>query len=154
MSTLILVLAFLAFTGCTTMSYVESAIAGPRKKRDLLVKDVESFHQHLYWGSPDLAANHVTPEERSSFISKHRKRREKERFVDMEVESIEAQEEPWDADVFVRVRYFRIPTYIVETRRERERWQFNRFSGGWEFMGSTVLRDDEEADEGAAEISG
>ena len=69
-------------------------------------------------------------EKQKEVLDRAKFNRRDERLVDLDIENITLNDDG-TADVEVKVRYFRTPSYLVETRRERERWDFSRLGGGW-----------------------
>lgn len=130
------------FSGCIDFGALNTVAASPAKKAELLQKTVDDFNQDLYWGSVELASLQVDPKIRSEFQRTYRKRREKERLVDVEVENVDYAASGNEATITIRVQYYKIPSYVVETRKEQQIWEFGRFEGGWRYLeGKEVLED-------------
>ncbi len=114
-------------TGCYS---IKDLTAGDESKEEMLNTRVESFHRSVYWGKVDDAKLFVKKEKQKEVLDRAKFNRRDEKLVDLEVENITLNEDG-TADVDVKVRYFRTASYVVETRRERERWNFMRLGGGW-----------------------
>jgi hypothetical protein len=57
--------------------------------------------------------------------------RQKERMVDLNVSDVVFDGTTGDAVVEVQIRYFEEPRYVVNTRVEKQTWDYHRFGGGW-----------------------
>ncbi len=114
--------------GCVSLGEVT---VGREGKLELLSKRVDLFHKSVYWGKIDDAQLFALPESSSKIVDRAQLNRRVERLVDLEIESTELNEADDTASVDVRVRFFRTPSYIVKTKRQREIWAFKRFQGGW-----------------------
>lgn len=130
------------FSGCMDFGALKNVAASPAKKVELLQKTVDDFNQDLYWGSVELASLQVDPKIRTEFQRTYRKRREKERLVDVEVENVAYGKSGDEATITIKVQYYKIPSYVVETRTEQQIWEFGRFDGGWRYLEGKVLPED------------
>lgn len=126
-SIFLLLLLGMTTSGCYS---IKDMVADDESKEEMLNTRVESFHRTVYWGKVDDAKLFVKKEKQKEVLDRAKFNRRDERLVDLDVENITLNEDG-TADVDVKVRYFRTPSYLVETRRERERWNFERLGGGW-----------------------
>ena|GEM_PF-4823609 len=108
-----------------------SVVAGSDSQSSLLSKKLEKYHRAVYWGNMEDALSYILPEKRSFLSAEMRKRRQKERLVDMNIDSIEMVPDSNRAIVKVATRYYATPVYKVIERTETESWVFKRFDGGW-----------------------
>ncbi len=128
------ILIFVSTSGCLFSQLggpLDDMVATPSVKAERLNKRLHTFHQALYWGSINEAANFVLPENKRKFVLGEKDNKRGQKLVDMEVESVIIDEDGETATVDVRIRYYRIPSYTIEVRNEVETWQFKRFNGGW-----------------------
>jgi len=82
------------------------------------------------WGKQLQALSFAEPDSQATirqFLVQHGK---DERVVESEIESIEFSPDAYAAIVNSRVRYYRVPYYVVEERQENQEWSFS-LSGGW-----------------------
>jgi len=110
---------------------MERAVASPGKRTALLDESVKYYHRSLYWGDAKKASLFIKPDLRASFLQERAELGESEKFVDISVENVEYDEERKKALVQSRVKFFRVPSNIVQTRLEEEEWVFDRYDGGW-----------------------
>lgn len=127
----------LVLSGCSVLTFdgMERAMASSEKRVALLDKTVKYYHRSLYWGDARKASLFLIPDLRASFLQERAERSESEKFVDISVENVQYDEEKKKAVVQSRVKYFRIPSNIVQTRLEEEEWVFDRYDGGWRHNG-------------------
>ncbi len=133
-------------SGCSTMNQMT---AGPADRQQLLTELLPKFHRSVYWAQFEQAAAFVTPEARAEFVSKNESARRKENLVELEIDNVEFGPEAETAQVDVVVRYFKNPTYMVESRREQETWKFTR-GDGWLYHSAKDLGPAASGDEAPA----
>lgn len=136
------------FLGGCSLHDLQNVTAGESTKRELLAKNVDSYHRALYWGSLDEAATFMLPDARASVMSRARNVRDRERLVSMNVDDVQLDDEGKEATVLVTVKYFRNGSYVVESRREKEIWDFAPLGGGWRLAESEVTEAGRVADAG------
>ena len=117
--------------GCSAIETAELAV-GVRDARARALNDaVGKFHHEMSLGSIPDAAELVSPEFRLEFPRRFGMG-DDSRFVDLTVEKVEFPEKSSDpATVDITVKMFKIPVYIVEKHRQREKWEFRNVSAGW-----------------------
>jgi hypothetical protein len=144
-NTLALVLLVnLLLCACSTryLETVEDVIASSTARKDMLDERLSVFNHNLYWGSIDVASSYVHDDKRHDFHRQNQQRKKAERLVDFEIDSIDFNDDVRMATVQVSVRYFRIPSYIVQTRKEQQTWEYSRVNGGWLYTDSEELTEE------------
>lgn len=139
--------------GCGSIYNLDDAVANAERRRELLSKSLTAFNSDVQWGDFRAASQLVAPQAKQEFENLARQRKQKEKGVDFEVENISENNNGFQAEVDVRMRYFRIPHYVVESRVERQYWEFERFQGGWMYYGARTIKSDNE-EQGGPEILG
>ncbi len=121
-------------------SSLEQVLATDAKKEALLGVRLERFNRHVYWGGLQSASVFVSDEYRREFFREFKKRRNEEKIVDLEVDSVEFINDGNTAEVVVKTRYFNDKgNHYVRSRQERQIWQFHRMTDGWVFYGSEPM---------------
>ncbi|NBW39918.1 hypothetical protein EBR25_02835 [bacterium] len=134
--TLFLILGLIlsvSLTGCIFVPFIDSARQSGLLQSDrqrLLQEEVVRFNRVRMWGKQLQALSFAEPDSQATirqFLVQHGK---DERVVESEIESIEFSPDAYAAIVNSRVRYYRVPYYVVEERQENQEWSFS-LSGGW-----------------------
>ncbi|MCB0359016.1 MAG: hypothetical protein KDD44_05255, partial [Bdellovibrionales bacterium] len=112
-------------------------LAGDQERTAEVNTRVKKFLQALYWGDVDQAAGFVTAESRPQYRDVFSEIVNKERLVKSEIRSVELGPDSETATVTVVVQYYRIPNYVVKTRRETQTWAYNE--GLWFFQDADVV---------------
>ena len=100
-------------------------------KEQKLYERISHFNRARYWGSAGEAMGYITPEHRNVFLDAERERAEKERIVRSEISNVTVEPESDKAEVELEIQYFEQPTYTVRTRKEKQKWIYKRYDGGW-----------------------
>lgn len=126
---------FLTFTilalcgGCILAPAIDSIKRAGFTKSDrmgLLGKRVKEFHEALYWGDPDGALAFADMSKRAELDPILRGMSNKnEKVVDSKIESSMFSDSAEEANVKVRVRFYKIPYYIVLERVDEQTWEFD-----------------------------
>lgn len=140
MNKIYLCLAVMLVVGCSEIKEVDYLTAGTGRKEELLGKRLDAYTKAWYWGAIDELAAWIEPEIRARMFNKLKQSRRKERLVDLEIQEIEIQKNG-DANVDIQTRFYREPTYIVDTRTEKQVWKFHRLSQGWMLADSSLLKE-------------
>lgn len=98
-------------------------------RQALLGKRVKQFNEALYWGIPTRALALATVENRGKLMDQLRSNSESEKIVETKVAFMDFNEDATSADVDVKVKFYRIPYYMVTERTERQKWEFFARSG-------------------------
>lgn len=130
-----------ASVGCSGLGPIA---AGDREKAVMLNQTLATFQKASYWGAVDEASVMVAKEALPRFMEQAHKDQRKQKLVSIKTDSVTFGQDMSQADVMVRVKYFKIPSYVVQTRVEKQLWAFERLSGGWKFFDRAVVT--EEAD--------
>lgn len=108
---------------------------------ELLQRGVRDFHLALQMNDPIKASAYLSREEEQlvqDLMTEMRRRKREERVVDSDVDFIDIAEDGYTANVEVSVQYFQVPYYVVNTRTERERWEFSTRKG-WKVVRREVV---------------
>ncbi len=138
---LLLFVCCVFLSGCTHSLFAVSQ----QKKSELLSKRLDEYHAALYWGAENEAVQSVDPNWRREFEQLVRNRKKNEKLVDFNIEDVKMGANGEEAEVVVSSRFVSKASYLVETRREREFWGFDRFNDGWSCFGSEVIVDGEKS---------
>lgn len=139
-------LSSVALTACHFLSAdsIETMIASERGMRQQLSQRVRDFHRAVYWGDVNRASSFVLPEQRNEFVKSSKSLRESLHLVSLDVDSLELLEDDENrAAVELTTRYYRSPNYVIQTRTDKEKWIYLRYSGGWFLEETTVLNSKE-----------
>lgn len=103
----------------------------------LLNEKVNDFNRVRTWGESlqivAFATNDLRPKLERSLPVKG-----KEKIVETEVITTDYEQESKKASVQARIKYFRVPYYVVEERIEKQSWEFN-LSEGWKLSDLEVI---------------
>ncbi len=130
----------MSLSGCILVPFIDSARQSGFRESDrqrLLQEQVVKFNRARMWGKPTQTLAFAEPESQATlraFLNKHGR---DERVVESEVESIEFSADAYAAVVNSRVRYYRVPYYVVEERHENQEWSFS-LSDGWKIKDVAV----------------
>ncbi|MCI5064746.1 hypothetical protein MRY87_03360, partial [bacterium] len=120
--------AFGSLPGCILVPFINSAKQSGLMREDrerLLQEEVTKFHRVRFWGKPMQALAFASREGRGEVEDFLRAHSKNEKVVESEVELIDYAEDAYEAIVSARVKYYRIPYYIVEERIEKQDWTFS-----------------------------
>lgn len=131
----ILVVLFLAQTlsGCFvagTISSVQELGLTDGTRRQLLPKELTSFHHSLYWGRLDEALELARNEERAVLLGSLRSFDEHGRIVESKVVGTDFTPDAYEAEVEVTLKRLNARTNMVTPTTYLERWVFTT-SDGW-----------------------
>ena len=132
------VLCSFVFIGCTSSKELGAMLAVGEHKSELLNESLKNFHQHLYWGDIDYALKYINPDSRAEFKRFANQIRKAEKYLDIKVEDVTFVPDTESAEVTVVVQYYSSPVYTLNTRYEREMWDFHRYNGGWLLRETTI----------------
>ena len=130
---LLLLLLTALLSGCLfapVIQEIQGFGMGPGDRQNKLSEDSRTFLDALYWKRAGLALGYAKPEFRDELKSILRGRSADERIVESRVDFIDFDEESYAAEVEVVVRYYIVPYYVVEERREIHNWSFS-LGTGW-----------------------
>lgn len=146
---LLLLTAFVSGCG-NQFSSLEQVLATDAKKEALLGVRLERFNRYVYWGGLQSAAVFVSDEYRREFFRDFKNRRNTEKIVDLEVDSVDFINDGNTAEVVIKTRYFNDKgNHYVRSRQERQIWQFHRMSDGWVFHGTEPMEQEVASESGA-----
>lgn len=122
-----------SFNACigALLAPLDEVVAGSSRRAALLGPTIDNFHKSVYWGSLGPAIKSVSSDIQNTFYQDLRGKDPRIRFADLDVEDTQFNDSMTTADVMVRVRYYGDSSYMVKTRRHKEKWEFYRLGGGW-----------------------
>ena len=113
----------------------------PEDRRALLPAEVKKFSDALVWGSRQSALETVASESKEGVSKELRGLGEDEHIVESKIDDVEWNDSSFEAKVFVKFKYYKVPYYVVKTRTEEQQWVFY-VGTGWK------LKDRTRVDEG------
>ncbi len=133
-----LCLSLLCLSGCFLAPAIDSFNKLGVTKADrmqLLPVHVKRFNEALYWGRPDEALTYVADTHRTDIAKSLKDLKRSEKIMESNVEEVNFTEDAYAADIEVQVRYLSItrPTNVIQSRTERQNWQFS-VSDGWQLV--------------------
>ncbi|MCB0321032.1 MAG: hypothetical protein KDD60_08910 [Bdellovibrionales bacterium] len=123
----------LSFSGCAIFvpvidSYKSIGVQRSDRER-LLNKELVAFNQARFWGPKGNTLQYVDEKAQEVMIDYLREQKE-EKIVESQVDFVTFQEDAYEAKVSARVKFYRVPYYVVEEREESQSWVFS-LSDGW-----------------------
>ncbi len=134
--------AALLVSGCSTLSSLDHITMGKSSREAELQLAVDHFCKAYYWGSTGELAQYVEDGAWRDFATKFNQHRKGERLVDLQVENVDFDDNSRSAQVDIKVRYFKEPTYLVQQRVDKQTWNFHRLDGGWRFHKLDIGQDE------------
>jgi hypothetical protein len=136
----LLCMASMSLSGCILVPFIQAfketgATEGDRMA--LLSEEVKKFNAAVVWGNPTEAMTFVAGDSQLKLSSQFKDKSEDERIVETKVDSVEWGDAARTATVSVKVRYFRVPVYVVNVRKEEQQWQFT-MGEGWKIKDRVV----------------
>jgi hypothetical protein len=128
-------------SGCVLVPFVnafkQTGVAeGDRKA--LLAPEVKKFSDGISWGNKGVALDVVADESREAISKQLRGVGEEERVWECKVDDVIWTDDAYKAKVSVKVRYYKVPFYVVKTRIEEQRWEFS-LAKGWKLVERSVV---------------
>lgn len=103
----------------------------------LLPKEVKRFNDALFWGNSGPIMSMVDESAREEIGNQVAEASDVERVVESKVLKVSYDEDAYEADVQVKVRFYRVPYYMVRDRVEHQRWKFS-FNDGWQISARSL----------------
>lgn len=131
----------ITLSGCILVPFVQAFKKSGVAENDrmaLLPGEVKKFSEGLQWGNKMQALTVVTDEARPVVSEQLREVGEDERVVELKIDDVAWSESAYKAKVSVKVKYFRVPFYVVKTRIEEQSWRFS-LADGWKLTDRSVL---------------
>ncbi|MCB0328153.1 MAG: hypothetical protein KDD70_00780 [Bdellovibrionales bacterium] len=128
----LLLLFLLTCNGCILVPFINSAKQSGLLRSDrerLLQEEVTKFHRVRFWGKSMQALGFASDEGRESVGDFLRAHSEGEKVVESAIDFVDFQEDAYRAEVAARIKYYRVPYYVVEERIENQNWAFSVASG-------------------------
>jgi hypothetical protein len=113
----------------------------------LLTKTMKDYGNAVYWGDAGKILAFSTEDFQESLKGQLRKAKGKERVVETEVDFVDFKEESNLAEVDFKVKYYKVPYYVVEERRELLTWKFD-LGSGWKLSAREELPVEKERSQG------
>lgn len=139
---IIILLISTAMGGCILAPIIDSVsklgVTGG-DRRALFEQRVKDFNEALYWGHPEQAVAYVDPSVRAELVNQLRKENKGRRLVESKIDWVEFNDGVDEVSVDIVVKYFDEPVYIVQNRKESQRWRFS-YSDGWQLLKREVSK--------------
>lgn len=127
-------------SGCVFVPFLQAfkeAGATEEDRMALLDQEVRRFNSAVVWGNRTDAMSFVATESRAKVQKTLKTKDEDERIVDSKVDNVEWGEGAREATVSLKVKFYRVPVYVVNTRSEQQRWTFSH-ADGWKITDRSV----------------
>lgn len=125
--------AAIVLQGCVLVPFLQAFKETGSTESDrmaLLEPEARKFSDAMVLGNKQIAMTVVMPESWPTVSKQIRGRNEEERVVESKLDDVQYSEAARKATVTVKVRYFKVPFYIVKSRIEEQHWEFT-MSDGW-----------------------
>lgn len=127
-------------SGCVLVPFVQAfkevgATEGDRMA--LLPEQIKKFNSAVVFGNRMEAMHYVSADSQEKVASELKDNAEEERIVDSKVNNVVWADSARQATVEIKVKYFKVPVYVVNTRVEEQRWAFS-VGEGWKLTDRTV----------------
>ncbi len=99
-------------------------------RQALLAQQIKRFNDALHWGTNDQILALVSPMSREQIANDLEDEGEDMKVVDTRVADTSFDESAYKATVKIALRYYKVPYYVVKTRKEKQIWDFS-LSDGW-----------------------
>ena len=106
----------------------------PADRRGLFQTRFSRFQESMSWGRPEDVVAFIAGDKRRDIARDLTRILSEERIVEVKIALLEFSDDAFDAELDVLVRSFKVPYYVVNERRERQKWEFG-MSGGWKLVG-------------------
>ena len=128
-------------SGCILVPFVQAfkevgATEGDRMA--LLPEQIKKFNAAVVFGNRMEAMSCVSTDSQGKVGSELKDNTEEERIVDSKVNNVVWADNARQATVEMKVKYFKVPVYVVNTRVEEQRWAFN-VGEGWKLTDRIVI---------------
>ncbi len=127
-------------SGCVLVPFVnafkQSGIAeGDRK--ELLAAEVKGFAEARTMDNVTVLQSYMADQNSYELAKSLRRSTEEEKVIESKIDDLRWSDDAYKASVFMKVRYYQIPYYIVKKRIEEQAWEFS-LSRGWKLAGCKV----------------
>ncbi len=103
----------------------------------LLAPEVKKFSDGISWGNKSVALGVVADGSREAIAQQLRGLGEEERVWECKVDDVAWSENSYKAKVSVKVKYYKVPFYVVKTRIEEQHWEFS-LAQGWKLVDRSI----------------
>jgi hypothetical protein len=104
----------------------------------LLAPEVKKFSDGISWGNKSVALGVVADQSRDAVAQQLRGLGEDERVWECKVDDVAWSENAYKAKVTVKVKYYKVPFYVVKTRLEQQNWEFS-LGQGWKLVDRSIV---------------
>jgi len=104
----------------------------------LLAPEVKKFSDGLTWGNRVSALEVVADQSRVAISQQLKSASEDDHVVELKVNDVAWSENAYKAKVSLKVKYYKVPFYIVKTRLEEQQWEFS-LGAGWKLTDRSVV---------------
>ena len=120
-------------SGCADFTTVgtRALFAGSSTKSTMLSERVKSFGQARFWQDETAMSAMMNSNARLNSDLLFSSNDKTEKLVEITSKKQDIFEDSSKALVTLNVKYYKIPIYQVEERKEELLWVFDRFGGGW-----------------------
>jgi len=130
-----------AVSGCIVVPFIQAfreTGATPSDRRALLEPETKKFSDAMMLGKRMKALSVVLPESRDDIGRQIKELGEGERVVEAKIDDVQWDDESMKATVYMKIRYYKVPFYIVETRMDEQHWEFS-MGDGWKLRNMSVV---------------
>jgi hypothetical protein len=127
-------------SGCVLVPFVQAfkeAGATEGDRMALLPDQIKKFNSAVVFGNRMEAMQYVASDSQNKIAEGLKDNSEEERVVDSKVSNVIWADSAREATVEIKVKYFKVPVYIVNTRVEEQRWVFS-VGDGWKLADRTL----------------
>lgn len=130
---LALLLSLLSVNACVLLPVIEAVKKSGATESDrmaLLSQDIKQFTDYLSWADKVGASQFVADEARAEIMKQYSDIGQSERIIESQLNDVRWEDSAHVAKVALRVKYFKVPFYVVNIRTENQEWVF-AMSTGW-----------------------
>lgn len=127
-------------SGCVLVPFIQAfkevgATEGDRMA--LLNERVKKFNAAVVWGNRAEAVSYVADSSQLKLAPQFKDSSEEERVFDSKVSNVTWEDSARAATVEVKTKFYKIPVYVVTTRVEEQKWEFQA-GAGWKLVDRTI----------------
>lgn len=130
----------LGTSGCVLVPFIQAfkdvgVTEGDRMA--LLNERVKKFNAAVVWGNRAEAVSYVADASQLKLSPQFKDSSEEERVFDSKVSNVTWEDSARAATVEVKTKFYKIPVYVVTTRVEEQKWEFEA-GDGWKLVDRTI----------------
>jgi len=115
--------------GCSVLGYLHPDFLVSGQAQDRVSDAAFAYNNALRFGNVEMAARWVQVERRASFLQLFAD--ESLRFTDVEIQSVALGPERDEARVFLRVRFYRLPSIEEVALVDEQQWRYDPGDASW-----------------------